>query len=64
MNGLILKKMQVTEHNLTDWTLSKGEVDDLIGLVKKELKNHEYDRIPQTYWGILLGKLVIMREEL
>jgi hypothetical protein len=55
--------MNVTEHNLTDWTLSKGDIDDLIGLVKEELKKHELDRIPQTYWGILLGKLIIMRND-
>jgi hypothetical protein len=51
------------EHIMTDWTLSKEEIDDIITLVKEELKKHQFDRIPQTYWGIILEKLMIMKND-
>lgn len=55
--------MQVTEENLTDWKLNKQELQDLIRLVKLEIKNYEHDSTTQTYYGIILGKLVIMKFE-
>ena len=55
--------MQVTEENLTDWKLNKQELLDLIRLVKLEIKNYEHDSTTQTYYGIILGKLVIMKFE-
>ncbi len=54
--------MKVTEHNLTDWNLSKEEIQSLIHLTKLEIKRCEGDSSTQTYYGIILGKLIIMRE--
>jgi hypothetical protein len=56
--------MKVTEHNLTDWNLSKEEIQSLIHLTKLEIKRCEGDSTTQTYYGIILGKLIIIREEL
>jgi hypothetical protein len=55
--------MEVTEHNLTEWELTLGEIEDLIRLVKLEIKNYEQDKTTQNYYGIILGKLVIMKFE-
>lgn len=53
----------VTEHNLTEWELTLEEIEDLIRLVKLEIKNYEQDKTTQNYYGIILGKLVIMKFE-
>ena len=53
--------MKVTEHNITEWELTKDEIQELIRMVKLEIKAYEHDRTTQTYYGIILGKLVIMR---
>ena len=63
MNGLTLRMMQVTEHNLTDWNLDKEEIQSLIHLTKLEIKRCEGDSTTQTYYGIILGKLIIMRND-
>ena len=63
MTSLILKTMQVTEHNLTDWNLNKEEIQSLIHLTKLEIKRCEGDSATQTYYGIILGKLIIMRND-
>lgn len=63
MNGLTLRTMQVTEHNLTDWNLDKEEIQSLIHLTKLEIKRCEGDNTTQTYYGIILGKLIIMRND-
>jgi hypothetical protein len=55
--------MEVTEHNLTDWNLSKEEIQSLIHLTKLEIKRCEGDSTTQTYYGIILGKLIILRNE-
>jgi hypothetical protein len=55
--------MKVTEHNLTDWNLTKEEIQSLIHLTKLEIKRCEGDSTTQTYCGIILGKLIIMRNE-
>lgn len=55
--------MQVTEENLTDYKLNKQELLDLIRLVKLEIKNYEHDSTTQTYYGLILGKLLIMKFE-
>lgn len=55
--------MKVTEHNLTDWNLTQDELKELIRLVKLEIKNYEHDTTTQTYYGIILGKLVIMKND-
>lgn len=56
--------MKVTEHNLSDWQLNLEEVNSLIHLTKLEIKRCEGDRVTQTYYGIILGKLIIMRHDL
>jgi hypothetical protein len=56
--------MKVTEHNLTDWNLSKEEIQSLIRLTKLEIKRCEGDSRTQTYYGIILGKLIIMRNDI
>ena len=53
--------MKVTEHNITGWELTKDEIQELIRMVKLEIKAYEQDRTTQTYYGIILGKLIIMR---
>jgi len=53
--------MKVTEHNLTDWNLNKEEIQSLIHLTKLEIKRCEGDSSTQTHYGIILGKLVIMK---
>jgi hypothetical protein len=53
--------MKVTEHNITEWELTKDEIQELIRMVKLEIKAYEHDTTTQTYYGIILGKLVIMR---
>jgi hypothetical protein len=56
--------MQVTEHNLSDWQLNLEEVNSLIHLTKLEIKRCEGDSVTQTYYGIILGKLIIMRQDI
>ncbi len=55
--------MKVTEHNLTDWNLNEEEIKSLIHLTKLEIKRCEGDITIQTYYGIILGKLIIMRND-
>jgi hypothetical protein len=56
--------MKVTEHNITDWELNLEEVNSLIHLTKLEIKRCEGDSATQTYYGIILGKLLILRNDL
>lgn len=56
--------MQVTEHNLTDWKLNEKEVESLIHLTKLEIKRCEGDSVTQTYYGLILGKLLIMKNDI
>lgn len=53
--------MKVTEHNIREWELTKDEIQELIRMVKLEIKAYEHDTTTQTYYGIILGKLIIMR---
>ena len=53
--------MKVTEHNISEWQLNEGEIKQLIRLVKSEIKNYEHDSAAQTYYGLILGKLLIMK---
>jgi hypothetical protein len=55
--------MKVTEHNTTDWHLNKDEIQSLIHLTKLEIKRCEGDSSTQTYYGMILGKLLIMRND-
>jgi hypothetical protein len=53
--------MKVTEHNITDWELTEEQVNSLIHLTKLEIKRCEGDSTTQTYYGVILGKLLILR---
>ena len=53
--------MQVTEENLTEWELNEEEIKSLIHLTKLEIKRCEGDNLTQTYYGLILGKLLIMK---
>ena len=53
--------MQVTEENITNWELDEEEIKSLIHLTKLEIKRCEGDNVTQTYYGLILGKLLIMK---
>lgn len=53
--------MKVTEHNITDWKLNNTELDALIQLTKQEMKNSSGDKATELFYGILAGKLLIMK---
>lgn len=55
--------MKVTEHNLTEWKLNNEEMSTLITLVKKEMKKHSDDKVTEMFYGIMLGKLLIMKHD-
>ncbi len=57
-----MKKMQVTEHNITDWNLSEKELNALIILTKEKMKSCE-DKICEVFYGMLAGKLIIMKND-
>lgn len=54
---------KVTEHNLTEWKLNESELNELIRLTKEQLKNHSDDVVTQNFYGIMLGKLIIMKND-
>jgi Asp-tRNA(Asn)/Glu-tRNA(Gln) amidotransferase C subunit len=56
--------MKVTEHNITDWQLDEKEIESLIHLTKLEIKRCEGDSFTQTYYGIILGKLIILLNDI
>ena len=53
--------MQVTEENITEWELNENEIKSLIHLTKLEIKRCEGDSVTQTHYGLILGKLLIMK---
>ena len=53
--------MKVTEHNITEWKLDDCEIDELIRLAKDEMKQYSDDKTTQMFYGMIVGKLVIMR---
>lgn len=55
--------MEVTEHNLTDWRLSESELTDIISLVKQKMRDSKDNPAQEIYYGIILGKLIILRNE-
>jgi|LauGreDrversion4_2_1035121.scaffolds.fasta_scaffold2114907_1 arsenate reductase-like glutaredoxin family protein len=56
--------MQVTEHNITEWKLTDDEIQEIIRLLKLEMKEcQETDRATYMYYGMMIGKLVIMKNE-
>jgi hypothetical protein len=54
--------MKVTEHNLTDWNLNEEELNALIVLSKDKMKSCE-DKMCELFYGLLTGKLIIMKNE-
>ena len=56
--------MKVTEENITEWELNEDEIKSLIHLTKLEIKRCEGDTVTQTYYGFILGKLLIMKNDI
>lgn len=55
--------MQVTEHNITNWNLDEDQLNELIRLTKEEMKKHSDDKATEMYYGLILGKLIIMKND-
>ena len=55
--------MKVTEHNITDWKLNESELNELIRLIKEEMKNHSDNKATELFYGMMLGKLIIMKND-
>lgn len=55
--------MKVTEYNITDWKLNESELNELIRLTKEEMKNHSDDKATEMFYGMMLGKLIIMKND-
>lgn len=55
--------MNVTEHNVTDWQLTQEEFADVIRLVKNEMRANADDKYKELYYGLIAGKLLIMKNE-
>ena len=55
--------MKVIEYNVTDWQLTQEEFVDLIRLVKNEMQKHSDDKFKELYYGLIAGKLLIMKNE-
>lgn len=53
--------MKVTEHNMDDCDLNADEIEDIIRLVKKEIKNYHDDVETQMFYAKMLGKLCGMK---
>jgi len=56
--------VKVTEENIREWELNEDEIKSLIHLTKLEIKRCEGDTITQTYYGFILGKLLIMKNDI
>jgi len=57
-----MAEMKVTEHNLTDWNLNEEELNALIVLSKEKMKDCE-DKMCELFYGMLAGKLIIMKND-
>jgi hypothetical protein len=55
--------MQVTEHNITDWNLEEDQLNELIRLTREEMKKHSDDKSTEMFYGMILGKLIIMKND-
>ena len=55
--------MKVTEHNLTNWELTQEEFADVIRLVKNEMRVNADDKYKELYYGLIAGKLLILKNE-
>lgn len=56
--------MKVTEHNIQDTDLNLDDINLLIRLVKEDSKNYEGDRVKLLYCGVLIGKLICLRNDI
>lgn len=54
--------MQATEHNITEWKLTDAEISELIRLTKDQMKNSD-DKVTELFYGMIMGKLLIMKNE-
>lgn len=55
---------EVTEHNLTEWKLTKDEIEEIIQLIKLEMKEYQNtDKATYMYYGMMVGKLILMKTE-
>jgi hypothetical protein len=57
------ENMKVTEHNLTNWNLNEEELNALISLSKEKLKECGNDKMCEMFYGLIAGKLIIMKNE-
>jgi hypothetical protein len=55
--------MKVTEHNITDWKLNQTEISALIQLAKKEMEHNQNHKATELFYGMIVGKLLIMRND-
>jgi len=55
--------MNVTEHNVSDWQLTQNEFADVIRLVKTKMKENVDDKVLELYYGLIVGKLLILKNE-
>ena len=55
-------KMKVTEHNISNWELNDDELEALISLLREEM-NDNGDKGIQIFYGMMLGKLLIMKNK-
>ena len=57
--------MKVTEHNITEWKLTDDEIQEIIRLIKLEMKEYQdTDKATYMYYGMIVGKLVLMKSGL
>lgn len=56
-----MTKMKVTEHNITNWKLDETELNELIRLAKEEMKKHSDDKVTELFYGMIVGKLIIIK---
>jgi hypothetical protein len=53
---------EVTEHNITEWKLTSDEIQEIIRLIKLEMKEYQdTDMATYMYYGMIVGKLVLMK---
>ena len=54
--------MKITEHNITNWNLSDEELNVLISMSKEKMKSCD-DKMCELFYGLIAGKLIIMKNE-
>lgn len=53
--------MKVTEHNMDDCDLNAEEIDDIIRLIKREIRHYQDNLKTQLFYAKMLGKLLGMK---